>query len=565
MKKIVILGAGTAGTMMANKLSAALPERQWQITVVDRDDVHVYQPGLLFVPFQTYREEDIVKPRARLLDRRVDLRLTGIDRIAPDERRVVLMDGESVSYDVLIIATGSRIAPDQTPGLTGPGWRETAFDFYTLEGAAALRAKLDGWGGGRLVVDVVENPIKCPVAPLEFLFLAEAFFTSRGMRDKVEIVFATPLEGAFTRPKASAMFGDLLLRRGIEVVGDFGASEVDGERRVLHAHDGREMPYDLLVTVPLHAGSEAISRSQMGDEGGWLPTDKHTLRAREWEGVFAIGDATDLPSSKAGSVAHFQSAVLFENVMRHIAGRDLEPGFDGHANCFIATGYGKAVMIDFDYTTEPLPGRYPLPRVGPFTLLGESATNHWGKLALKWLYWNVLLEGKELPMLERAARAAADSKRKGESRRERLAKVLGPRKTRVLGAEQASVTEWARREVVDLGPPTAEQETPAHEEAVTVLDGVGYTKGGHLANPAEWTRGLAGTIARALGVELDPGKWRIIEFARADFEAHGASPNVRRITMGTGIATRELYAMFPRAPARTVAKIAGIPKPAGCV
>jgi sulfide:quinone oxidoreductase len=398
MKNIVILGAGTAGTMMANKLVRALPEEGWRVTVVDRDDTHVYQPGLLFLPFGAYREDEIQKPRRGLFDRRVDVRLSGIERVVPDARRVVLANGESVTYDLLIIATGSRIVPEQTPGLTGPGWMESAFDFYSLEGARALRDKLADFEGGRVVVNVVEMPIKCPVAPLEFLFLAEAFFAQRGLTGKVELVYATPLEGAFTKPRASALLGDLLTRRGISVLGDFNASEVDGDKRVIKAYDGREVPYDLLVTVPLHAGAEVISRSQLGDGGGWVPTDKHTLRAEQHHNIFVIGDATNLPSSKAGAVAHFQGDVLFENVMRFIEGREPLPGFDGHANCFIETGHGKAMLIDFNYETEPLPGRFPIPGVGPFTLLEESHVNHWGKLAFKWLYWNVLLEGKELPM-----------------------------------------------------------------------------------------------------------------------------------------------------------------------
>ncbi|MBL8613816.1 MAG: NAD(P)/FAD-dependent oxidoreductase [Myxococcales bacterium] len=398
MKRVVILGAGTGGTMMANKLARALPADAWKITVVDRDDVHVYQPGLLFLPFGSYRKEEIVKRRAHLLDPHVDLRLGEIDRVAPDESAVHLAHGVKLPYDVLIVATGSRIMPELTQGLTGPGWRDSAHDFYTLEGASALADKLDGWKGGRFVVNVVEMPIKCPVAPLELLFLAEAFFTQRGIRDKVEIVYATPLEGAFTKPRASAALGDMLQRRGIQVMGDFSLSEVDGEKRVLRAYDGRETNYDLLVTVPLHGGAEVITRSQMGDGGGWFPTHKHTLQSVRFPNVFALGDATDLPSSKAGAVAHFQSEVLFDNVLRFIGGKELVPGFDGHANCFIETGYGKAMLIDFNYETEPLPGRFPLPGVGPFTLLEESATNHWGKLAFKWAYWNVLLAGKELPL-----------------------------------------------------------------------------------------------------------------------------------------------------------------------
>jgi sulfide:quinone oxidoreductase len=409
MKRIVILGAGTGGTMMANRLVRALPDDGVHVTVIDRDDLHVYQPGLLFLPFDQYRAADIVRRRDKLLDPRVELHLGEIDRVAPDEHRVYMQGGDRFSYDVLIVATGSRILPEQTPGLTEAGWKETAFDFYTLEGALALRDALDRFRGGRLVVNVVEMPIKCPVAPLEFLFLAEAFFTKKGMRDKVEIVYATPLEGAFTRPRAAAAFGDMLQQRRIEVIGDFALAKVDGAKRVLQAYDGRETGYDLLVTVPIHGGSEVVTRSRLGDAGGWLAVDKHTLQSPTFRDVFALGDCTNLPASKAGAVAHFQSEVLIENVLRFLGGRPLLPEFDGHTNCFIETGYGKAMLIDFNYETEPLPGRFPLPGIGPFTLLEESATNHWGKLAFRWIYWNVLLAGKDLPLDHRMVLAGKRS------------------------------------------------------------------------------------------------------------------------------------------------------------
>jgi sulfide:quinone oxidoreductase len=396
MKRILILGGGTGGTLLANKLVGALPD--WRITVIDRDDVHVYQPGLLFVPFGTYRESELTKPRRALFDRRVEVRLAEIDRVVPDQSRVYLVGGDKLDYDVLVVATGSRIVPEETKGLTGPGWKQSAFDFYTIEGALGLRDKLSTFDKGRLVLNVVDMPIKCPVAPLEFLFLADAFFTERGVRKDVEIAYATPLESAFTKPRCAAVLGDMLGERKLEVLPDFSVSEVDGDRRILKAYDGRETKYDLLVTVPAHSGAEAIARSQMADAGGWFPTDKHTLRAVGHDNVFAIGDATDLPSSKAGAVAHFQGEVLFENILRHVADKPLLPAFDGHANCFIETGFGKAMLIDFNYTTEPLPGRFPLPGLGPFTLLEESAVNHWGKLAFKWVYWNVLLAGKELPL-----------------------------------------------------------------------------------------------------------------------------------------------------------------------
>lgn len=382
--------------MMAAKLVRTLPMDDWNVTVVDQDDRHVYQPGLLFIPFRVYGERDLYKRRSRLLPPAAHLVTGDVDRIAPDENRVTLRSGESLPYDFLIIATGSRISPADTEGLLGEGWRDTAFDFYTPEGALALAEKLRGWKGGRLVVNVVEMPIKCPVAPLEFLFLADWWLTTQGMREKVELVYATPLDGAFTKKRTSEMLGALLAQRRIKVEPLFNTGEVDGANRILKSWDGREIPYDLLVSVPTHRGSESIARSELGNELDFIPTDAKTLQSKAWTNVFVIGDATDLPASKAGSVAHFQSEVLIENIHRAIGGHELDAAFDGHANCFIETGYGKATLIDFNSDTDPLPGKFPIPGVGPFTLLEETEANHWGKLAFKWIYWNVLLKGADL-------------------------------------------------------------------------------------------------------------------------------------------------------------------------
>jgi len=397
MKNLVILGAGTAGTMMANKLAQRLPSG-WSLTVVDRDDVHVYQPGLLFLPFGSYEAKDILKPRSVFFPSEVTLNLNGVSKVEADHKRVYLGDDSWIHYDILIVATGTRLVPEETEGLTGEGWQETALDFYTLEGATKLAHVLSEWKGGKLLVNVVDMPIKCPVAPLEFLFLADAFFTQKGMRDKVDITFVTPLDGAFTKPRASQAFGNMMEERSISIETNFAVEAVDGGSKVLRGFGDRELPYDLLVTIPLHAGSKAIVDSGLGDPLGFIPTDKHTLQSTAHPEVFALGDATNLPSSKAGSVAHFQAEVLVENVMRFIDGKDMAPDFDGHANCFIETGHGKAMLIDFNYETEPLPGKYPLPGLGPFTLLGESAANHWGKLAFKWAYWELLLKGKQLPL-----------------------------------------------------------------------------------------------------------------------------------------------------------------------
>ena len=405
MKTIVILGSGTAGTTMANRLRRRLPEKTWRIVVVDRDDAHVYQPGLLFVPFGDSHREELVRPRGQFLPPGVDLILSEVAEVQPEHNRVCLRDGTQVSYDFLVVASGTRIVPEATQGLNGPGWYRNAFDFYTLDGADALAGALAGFEGGRVVLNIVEMPIKCPVAPLEWLFLADAYFTRRGIRDKVELVLATPLDGAFTKPRASASLGGMLQVKGIDVTANFNLETVDTEKRVLRSYDNREVDYDLLVSIPQHQGSEFLTRSGLGNDTGFVPTDKHTLQTRKYPNIFALGDATDLPTSKAGSVAHFQSEVLTENILCAVQNRSLTASSDGHANCFIETGFGKAMLIDFNYDTEPLPGRFPLPGVGPFTLLEESHANHWGKLGFRWVYWNALVAGKDLPLDHRMSTA----------------------------------------------------------------------------------------------------------------------------------------------------------------
>jgi len=398
VKKLLVLGAGTAGTMMVNKLSRHLPKGEWTITVVDHDPVHYYQPGFLFIPFGIYKPQEVARPKAEFLPPDVEFVQSAIDVIEPDQKRVRLEKGQYLKYDILIIATGTQIRPDQTEGLTDEGWRKDIFDFYTLEGSAALAKTLRHWEGGRLVLNVAEMPIKCPVAPLEFLFLADWQFHEWGIRDKVELVYATPLDGAFTKPRAAALLGDLLEKKNVKVVPNFDLGEVDGAAKKIKSYDGKEIDYDLFVTIPTNMGDRAMERSGIGDELNYVPTDKHTLRAQQHEDVFVIGDATNLPSSKAGSVAHFEAEVLTENILRQIEGQDLLPAFDGHANCFIESGFGKGLLIDFNYETEPLPGKFPLPGVGPFSLLAESRMNHWGKMMFRWVYWNQLIRGVELPL-----------------------------------------------------------------------------------------------------------------------------------------------------------------------
>ncbi len=399
MKTLLILGAGTGGTMVANRMVQELDPDDWKIVIVDKEETHYYQPGFLFIPFGIYNAKDVVKPKRNTLPPEVDVVFSDIELIEPNDHRVTLTrNNRIINYDYLVIATGTNLHPEEIDGMTGDGWYKNIFDFYTLEGAKALARFLKFWEGGRLVLNVAEMPIKCPVAPLEFLFLADAYFTEKGMRDKVELIYATPLSGAFTKPRAAAILGDLLDEKGIIVEPDYNIGEVDSERNVISSFDEREIPYDLLVTIPTHMGADVIERSGMGDELQFVPTDKYTLQARDYENIYVIGDASNVPTSKAGSVAHFMLDVVIENLLRSMDGLAPVPAFDGHANCFIESGYGKGFLIDFNYDIEPLPGKYPLPGVGPFSLLKETTVNHWGKMMFRWIYWNALLKGNELPI-----------------------------------------------------------------------------------------------------------------------------------------------------------------------
>jgi sulfide:quinone oxidoreductase len=398
MKTFLVLGAGTAGTMIARKMAKALDSSQWKVVLVDKNTEHYYQPGFLFVPFGMYGRDDVVKPIKNFVARNVEYVVSGIEQLAPAENKVTLVNGRVINYDYLVIATGAEIHPEETEGLAGAGWRQNIFDFYTYEGAAALHKALEKFEGGRLVVNVVEMPIKCPVAPLEFLFLADWYFTRKGIRNKVDLIYATPLPGAFTKPRSAEILGGMLKRKNIAVEAEFAAGFVDADRNVLSSYDEREIPYDLLVSVPLNKGADFVGAAGIGDELNFVKTDKYTLQSSDYPNIFVMGDATNIPASKAGAVIHFQIHTAFKNIVDQINGKPLNHRFDGHALCYIETGFKKATLIDFDYEHEPLPGKYPVAGIGPFDLLGETTLNHWGKLAFKFMYWNLMLKGIEVPL-----------------------------------------------------------------------------------------------------------------------------------------------------------------------
>jgi sulfide:quinone oxidoreductase len=393
--RIVILGGGTGGTLAANRLRRDLGD-DCQITVADADGEHLYQPGLLFVPFGRVQPASLVRSRSQQLRRGVGYHQAAADHVDIGARQVHLVDGTVLPYDVLVIASGAALLPEETEGLPRAMAQRRAFTFYDLDGATGLRDALAGFSGGQIAVNVIDMPIKCPVAPLEFCFLADSYFRRRGIRDRVELTLVTPLDGAFTRAIASRELNGLLDRKGIGLVTEFNTGEVDTSAGRLVSFDGRDVAFDLAVVVPIHGGQAYVGRSPgLGDALGFVPVDERTLQAKASPEIFAIGDATDVRASKAGSVAHFEGEVLARNIASYLAGQPLSASFDGHTNCFIESGGGKALLIDFNYATEPVPGHFPGP-VG-LPLLKESRLNHAGKLAFGWLYWHMLLPGRDIP------------------------------------------------------------------------------------------------------------------------------------------------------------------------
>jgi sulfide:quinone oxidoreductase len=397
MKFLIILGGGTAGTIIANKLGRALP-RDWRIVVIDRDNDHVYQPGLPFVPFHAYETADLVRSRRHYLERRVELIESPIARIEPGRKSVLLGNDDALPYDFLVVATGAQMAPERDFGLLGSDWNGNVGEFYTLEGSARLQQFLDSWRGGRLVVSAGRAPLKSPNASLEFTLLADAYFRALRIRNGVEIEYVTPLPAAAVPPKVAALFAEFFAQRRIKLTANFVQARVDQAARKIVAVDGRETSYDLLVSTPTTIGAPVVGASGLGNDLNLIATDRDTLLVKGCDNIFALGDATDLPVAKTAATAWLQADVVAANLLSLAAGRAPEAKFSGRASCFVDSGDGKAVLMECDDDAETVPGGYPIPAIGPLSTLKETRLNHWGKMMFRWVYWNLLLPGRPLPV-----------------------------------------------------------------------------------------------------------------------------------------------------------------------
>lgn len=348
--KVVVLGGGVGGTLVANKLAKRTDKVE--VTVVDATGVHHYQPGLLYVPFGWERPEKLRYDERRLLHPSVQLIHASVERIDVDKRRLYLTRDGTVPYDYLVIATGSCPMPKEVAGLA-----EGRHHFYTEPAAVNLRQALSNFAGGRIVVGIAGFPYKCPPAPIEFTLLLDDWLRRRKLRDKTEIVFVTPLPQVLPITTAAPLVAELFDRKGIKVETFFNTESVDPKRRRVVSLEGTELDYDLLVLIPPHRGAPVIDASGIGDKGGWVPTDKVTLQVKGHERLFAIGDATDLPVSKSGAAAHFEAPVLARNLLSLIEGKEPNAHYDGSVMCFVETGDKKATVLRFNYERPPQPPR----------------------------------------------------------------------------------------------------------------------------------------------------------------------------------------------------------------
>ncbi|MGZ3641057.1 MAG: NAD(P)/FAD-dependent oxidoreductase, partial [Candidatus Limnocylindrales bacterium] len=358
MQRIVILGGGVGGTLTANllvkRLRRELADREVSLTVIDLTGQHVYQPGFMYIALGGERSENLTRPESSLLDGRVELVVGRIERIDAPNRIVGLADGRYVGYDHLVLATGSRIVPE-----TIEYFEQEAHHFYTPEAALKLRHALDTFKGGRIVIGIAGMPYKCPPAPLEVAFLIEAELRERGLREQSELHFCSPIGRAFTIESVSEMATPILEAKGIELHTFFNVETIDPARKVVGSLEGEELSYDLLILVPPHKGAQVLIEAGLAPApGGWLPTDRHTLEVAGQHDVYAIGDATDLPLSKAGSTAHFEAPVVAERIAARVKGRapDAKTGsYEGKVMCFFEIGDGKGTLLQFDYAHPPRP------------------------------------------------------------------------------------------------------------------------------------------------------------------------------------------------------------------
>ena len=371
-ERVVIVGGGTGGSVLANDLADRLePELDAgdvAVTLVNDGPDHVYKPVWLYVPFGQREPADGRRRLDELVDDAIDLRIDRVTDVDAETKRLQFSDGPSVDYDHLVLATGSTLAPERIPGLVAGG-----HDYYSESGATDLREELLEFTEGEIVLSVIGTPHMCPAAPLEFVFMVDDWFRERGLREDVEVTYTYPIQRVHGNPHIAEWARPIMDERDINVETFFNAESVDPDAETITSMEGTELDYDLLVSIPPHGGVDLIEEAGLGDDG-WVDVDKHTLEAEAADDVYALGDAADTGVPNAGSVAHYQAGVVGQRLASEIRGRPATATYDGKTLCFIETGMDAASFVEFDYETPPSPAP-------------PSEKLHWSKLAYNESYW----------------------------------------------------------------------------------------------------------------------------------------------------------------------------------
>jgi len=369
--RILIVGGGTGGTILANnlarRLSAEIRNHKVRITMLSASDKHMYQPGLLYVAFGQMTPDQLYRDQRGLLESSIDFHVDPVKEFHLDENNVVTESGKKHEYDIIVIATGSRIAPEQIPGMA-----EGAETFYTEESAVKLFKRLREIEEGTVAV-VVGVPHKCPIAPVELVFSLHDYFKARGIRDKIKIKYHYPIGRIHTIQNVATWAKPEFDRMGIEYETLFNVKEVDAENQIVKSEEDTETPYDLLIAIPPHTGMDVIQENNLG-VGGWIPTDRFKLTMKDHDNVYVLGDTTNLPVSKTGSAAHFEAEVVAENIASIIKIGTPVRDYDGKVYCFIETGHDSATYAMFDYQNPP-------------DLKPSSKPMHWFKMSYNQMYW----------------------------------------------------------------------------------------------------------------------------------------------------------------------------------
>jgi sulfide:quinone oxidoreductase len=369
--RILVVGGGTAGTIVANNLARRLSVEtrrgKARITLLSASDRHMYQPGLLYVAFGQMTPDQLYRDQASLLESNIDFHVDPVTDFMLDQNKVKCQSGKVHEYDTLVIATGSRMVPEEVPGL-----KEGAEFFYTEASAVKLYKKLREFQGGKVAV-AVGVPHKCPIAPVEVMFSLHDYFKARGIRDKVHLKYHYPINRIHTIENVAKWAKPEFDRIGVEYETLFNIKEVDATNKILHSEEGTEYQYDLLIVIPQHRGMEVVENNKLGS-GGWIPTDRYSLKMNGHDNVYVVGDTTNLPVSKTGSAAHFQAETIAENIASIVKVGEPVRDYDGKVYCFIEAGHDRATYAMFNYLNPP-------------DLKPPSKPMHWFKLSYNQMYW----------------------------------------------------------------------------------------------------------------------------------------------------------------------------------